>query len=141
MNIVWLFQEDLKKLQKYSNEKLSRFIIDIIKLINVDYNLYRVKRLVQINLKWMKRNQAQIKKRVNHLEQYEKTIIYDLRCIDLQIKMLIYDRQNHQARLMNMILKLKTFQVKELIRNIENDGNDEDDHIELSDRVKNDNCT
>ncbi len=89
----------------------------------------------------MKRNQAQIKKRVNHLEQYEKTIIYDLRCIDLQIKMLIYDRQNHQARLMNMILKLKTFQVKELIRNIENDGNDEDDHIELSDRVKNDNCT
>ncbi len=51
MNIVWLFQEDLKKLQKYSNEKSSRFIIDIIKLINVDYNLYRVKRLVQINLK------------------------------------------------------------------------------------------
>ncbi len=89
----------------------------------------------------MKRNQAQIKKRVNHLEQYEKTIIYDLRCIDLQIKMLIYDRQNHQARLMNMILKLKTFQVKELIRNIKNDDNDEDDHIELSDRVKNDDCT
>ena len=88
----------------------------------------------------MKRNQAQIKKRVNHLEQYEKTIIYDLRCIDLQIKMLIYDRQNHQARLMNMILKLKTFQVKELIRNIKNDDNDEDDHIELSDRVKNDDC-
>ncbi len=89
----------------------------------------------------MKRNQAQIKKRVNHLEQYEKTIIYNLRCIDLQIKMLIYDRQNHQARLMNMILKLKTFQVKELIRNIKNDDNDEDDHIELSDRVKNDDCT
>ncbi len=39
-----------------------------------------------------------------------------------------------------MTLKLKTFQVKELIRDIENDDNDEDNHIELSDRVKNDDC-
>ncbi len=68
MNIVWLFQEDLKKLQKYWNEKSSHFIIDTIKLINVDYNLHRIKRLVHIDLKWMKRNQAQIKKRVNHFE-------------------------------------------------------------------------
>jgi len=54
--------------------------------------------------------------------------------------MLIYDRQNRQAHLMNMTLKLKTFQVKELIKNIENDNNNKDDHIELSDRVKNDDC-
>ncbi len=46
MNIVWLFQENLKKLQKYLNEKSLCFIIDTIKLINVDYNLHRVKRLV-----------------------------------------------------------------------------------------------
>ncbi len=137
MNIIWLFQEDLKKLQKYSNKKSSYFIIDTIKLINVDYNLHRIKRLVQIDSKWMKRNQAQIKKRVNCLEQHEKTITYDLRCVDLQIEMLIYDRQNHQAHLMNMTLKLKTFQVKELIKDIKNDDNDEDDHIKLSDRVKN----
>ncbi len=39
-----------------------------------------------------------------------------------------------------MTLKFKTFQVKELIRNIEDNDNDEDDHIELSDRVKNDDC-
>ena len=55
MNIVWLFQENLKKLQKYSNEKLSHFIINTIKLINVDYNLHKIKRLVQIDSKWMKR--------------------------------------------------------------------------------------
>jgi hypothetical protein len=41
---------------------------------------------------------------------------------------------------MNMALKLKTFQVKELIKDIENDDNDEDDHIEFSDRMKNDDC-
>ncbi len=40
-----------------------------------------------------------------------------------------------------MTLKFKTFQVKELIKDIKNDDNDEDDHIELSDRVKNDDCT
>ncbi len=39
-----------------------------------------------------------------------------------------------------MTLKLKTFQVKELIRDIEDDDNDKDDHIKLSDRVKNDDC-
>jgi hypothetical protein len=42
---------------------------------------------------------------------------------------------------MNMTLKFKTFQVKELIKDIEDDDNDEDDHIELSDRMKNDECT
>jgi len=88
----------------------------------------------------MKRNQAQIKKKVNHLEQHEKTITYDLRCVSSQIEMLIYDRQNRQMHLMNMTLKLKTFQVKELIRDIEDNNNDEDDHIKLSDRVKNDDC-
>jgi len=40
-----------------------------------------------------------------------------------------------------MILKFKTFQVKELIKDIKDDDNNEDDHIELSDRVKNDDCT
>ncbi len=40
-----------------------------------------------------------------------------------------------------MTLKFKTFQVKELIKDIEDDDNDEDDHIELSDRMKNDDCT
>ncbi len=39
-----------------------------------------------------------------------------------------------------MTLKLKTFQVKELIRNIKDNDNDENNHIELSDRVKNDDC-
>ena len=41
---------------------------------------------------------------------------------------------------MNMTLKFKTFQVKELIKDIKNDDNDEDDHIKLSDRVKNNDC-
>jgi hypothetical protein len=41
---------------------------------------------------------------------------------------------------MNITLKLKTFQVKKLIKDIEDDNNNEDDHIELSDRVKNDDC-
>jgi len=42
----------------------------------------------------MKRDQAQIKKKVNHLKQHEKIITYDLRCVDSQINMLIYDKQN-----------------------------------------------
>jgi len=41
---------------------------------------------------------------------------------------------------MNLILKLKTFQEKELIRNIENDDNDDENLIEVIDRMKNDDC-
>jgi hypothetical protein len=86
----------------------------------------------------MKRNQAQIKKKVNHFKQYEKTITYDLRCVDLKIEMLIYDKQNHQMHLINLTLKLKTFQKKELIKDIKNDDNDDENLIEVNDRVKND---
>ncbi len=39
-----------------------------------------------------------------------------------------------------MTLKFKTFQVKELIKDIDDDDNNENDHIELSDRMKNDDC-
>ncbi len=112
MNIVWLFQENSKKLQKYLNEKSSCFIIDTIKLINVDYNLHKIKRLIQINSEWMKRNQAQIKKRVNYLEQHEKTIIYDLRCVNSRIEMLVYDKQNHWMYIMKLTLKLKRSAMK-----------------------------
>ncbi len=40
-----------------------------------------------------------------------------------------------------MTLKFKTFQVKELIRDIKDDVNYEENHIKLSDKVKNDDCT
>jgi hypothetical protein len=42
--------------------------------------------------------------------------------------------------LMNLTLKFKTFQEKELIRDIKNDDNDDENLIEVNDRVKNDDC-
>jgi len=130
----------LKKLQKYSNEKSSYFIIDIIKLIDVDYNLHKIKRLVQIDSEWMKRNQAQIKKRINHLEQYEKTITYDLRCVDLRIEMLIYDRQNRWMHIMKLTLKFKIFEDDDVIKDVENDDDDKMNNIEVNNKMKDDNC-
>ncbi len=130
----------MKKLQKYSNEKSSYFIINIIKLINVDYNLHKIKRLVQIDSEWMKRNQAQIKKRMNHLEQYEKTITYDLRCVDLRIEMLIYDRQNRWMHIMKLTLKFKIFEDDDVIKDVENDDDDKMNNIEVNNKMKDDNC-
>jgi len=130
----------LKKLQKYSNEKSSYFIIDIIKLIDVDYNLHKIKRLVQIDSEWMKRNQAQIKKKINHLEQYEKTITYDLRCVDLRIEMLIYDRQNRWMHIMKLTLKFKIFEDDDVIKDVENDDDDKTNNIEVNNKMKDDNC-
>ncbi len=130
----------MKKLQKYSNEKSSYFIIDIIKLIDVDYNLHKIKRLVQIDSEWMKRNPAQIKKRINHLEQYEKTITYDLRCVDLRIEMLIYDRQNRWMHIMKLTLKFKIFEDDDVIKDVENDDDDKTNNIEVNNKMKDDNC-
>ncbi len=130
----------MKKLQKYSNEKSSYFIIDIIKLIDVDYNLHKIKRLVQIDSEWMKRNQAQIKKKINHLEQYEKTITYDLRCVDLRIEMLIYDRQNRWMHIMKLTLKFKIFEDDDVIKDVENDDDDKTNNIEVNNKMKDDNC-
>jgi len=88
----------------------------------------------------MKRNQAQIKKRVNHLEQHEKTITYDLRCIDSRIEMLIYDRQNHWMCIMKLTLKLKIFEDDDVIRDVENDDDDEANDIEVNNKMKDNNC-
>ena len=40
--------------------------------------------------------------------------------------------------LMNLTLKLKTFQEKELIRNIKDDVNDDENMIKFNNRMKND---
>jgi hypothetical protein len=42
--------------------------------------------------------------------------------------------------LMNLTLKFKIFQEKELIRNIEDNDNDDENLIEVNDRVKNNDC-
>jgi hypothetical protein len=42
--------------------------------------------------------------------------------------------------LMNLTLKFKTFQKKELIKDIENDDNDDENLIKVDDRMKNDDC-
>ena len=88
----------------------------------------------------MKRNQAQIKKKVNHLEQHKKTIIYDLCCVDSRIEMLIYDRQNCWMCIMKLTLKLKIFENDDVIRDVENDDDDEVNNIEVDNKIKDDNC-
>jgi len=88
----------------------------------------------------MKKDQAQIKKRVNRLKQYEKTITYDLRCVGSRIKMLIYDRQNRQMRIMKLTLKLKIFEDDDVIKDVKNDDDDEANDIEVNNKMKDDNC-
>jgi len=41
---------------------------------------------------------------------------------------------------MNLILKFKTFQEKKLIKDIKNDDNDDENLIEIDNRMKNDDC-
>ncbi len=59
--IIWLFQ---KKAIKVDNQKeSSQYIIETIKLIEIDYILTKTRWLIQLNSKWMIKDEQQTKKK------------------------------------------------------------------------------
>ncbi len=77
MNIIWLFQEESNIIVKYSILTFSQYIISIIKLIKVRYTLHKIKQLIQLDLKWMKWDQKQIKKNsIKLINKKQHLLIY-----------------------------------------------------------------
>jgi len=54
--------------------------------------------------------------------------------------MLIYDRQNHWMCIMKLTLKLKIFEDDDVIRDVEDDDDDEVNDIKVDNKMKDDNC-
>jgi hypothetical protein len=59
--IIWFFQEKTIKID--NQEKSSQYIIEIIKLIEIDFILTKTRRLIQLNSKWMIKDEQQTKKK------------------------------------------------------------------------------
>ena len=78
MKIISLFQKKSIIIERQLKTMSSQYIISITKLIEVEYTLHWVKRLMIMNLKWMKHEHEQIKKQINHIEQRERTYTYTL---------------------------------------------------------------
>jgi alpha-D-ribose 1-methylphosphonate 5-triphosphate synthase subunit PhnI len=53
--IIWLFQENLIIIN--DNDQSSQYIVNITKLIDVDFTLSRTRRLIQLNFEWMFKNE------------------------------------------------------------------------------------
>ncbi len=123
--IVWFFQKN--DTNDIIFEKSSQYLVDIIKLIDVNFIMTKARRLMQLNFEWMSRNEQQIRKRINKITQKNQTYIYVLYFEDFQMKQMIHDRQNRRAHMMNLILNLNLTNVFKVTRDIENDENDNSD--------------
>ena len=116
-------------MNQYKNITPSCFLVDTIKLIEVDYTLHWVKRLIIIDLKWINWDQKQIKKHINWIGQHEHTYIYELQCKGSDIKKTIYDQQSQRTHLLKLVLNSKSFSSDDIIRGVDNDEGDDDEVI------------
>ena len=135
-DIVFLFQKESVMMNWYKSITSSCFLVDIIKLIRVDYTLYQAKRLIIIDLKWMNWDQKQIKKHINWIDQHEHIYIYELQCKDFNIEKTIYDWQSWRIYLLKLVLNSKLFSSDDIIRNVNNDENDDDKVIEKKNVIR-----
>jgi hypothetical protein len=123
--IVWFFQKN--DTNDIIFEKSSQYLIDIIKLIDVNFIMTKARRLMQLNFEWMSRNEQQTRKKINKIIQKDQTYIYVLYFEDSQVKQMIHDRQNRRVHMMNLILNLNLINVFKVTRDIEDDENDNSD--------------
>jgi len=68
IKIIWLFQKESIIIAQNADISSSQYIINIIKLIEVDYTLHKVKRLIIIDFEWMNCDHEQIKKWINCID-------------------------------------------------------------------------
>ncbi len=140
--IIWLFQK--KAIKVDNQEESSQYIIETIKLIEVDYTLTKTRRLIQLNSKWMIRDEQQTKKRINRITQTRQTYIYALLFKDSRVEKMIYDRQHKRAYMMQLALNHKEIEIEKITRDVDDDENDDNElkkseTFETSHATRNDN--
>jgi len=138
MKIIWLFQKEPAVISQNVNISSSQYIISTIKLIKVDYTLHKAKRLMIVDSEWMNCDHEQVKKQINHIGQKASTYTYSLQCIRSEVKKIIYDRQNWRTHLVQQALKLKTFMQDTYTRGVSDDINDDLNHIDTKDLIRED---
>lgn len=96
-------------------EKSPQYLVETIKLIEMNYTLTIVRRIVQMNPEWMIRNEHQTRKRIHRIIQTRMSFSYAFRAIESKIDAAIRKRRLRKTLLLNMSL---TF-IKTLDDNIE----------------------
>ena len=133
MKIISLFQKKSIIIERQLKTMSLQYIVSITKLIKVEYTLHWVKRLIIVNLKWIKHEHEQTKKQINCIEQRERTYTYTLWCVDFNVEEIIYDWQNWRANLMQQALNSDQFKQNIYKWETDEEMNNNVNHIEKND--------
>jgi hypothetical protein len=125
--IIWLFQENQNTIKRYCDEIFLRYIVKITKLINVEFIMIKTRRMIQLNSKWLIKNEIQILKRINKITQIKQIHIDFLVFVNVTIEELIYNRQNRRTLLLNLTLNSNNIEIENITRKRKNDDQNDDD--------------
>ncbi len=91
-----------------------------------------------VDSEWMNRNHEQTKKWINCIDQKAPTYTYSLQCVKSEVKKTIYDRQNWRTHLVQQTLKPKIFVQDTYTREVSDDIDDDLNHIDTKDLIRED---
>ena len=118
------FWKNEKKIESF------RYLIKITNMIEINLTLIKTKRFVQLNSKWFLRNEIQIRKKINKIEQIKKIYTYFFKCKKFKTKKIIQKRQSRQKLFVKKFLKIKNINhTDNVIRKIENEINYVDNNV------------
>ncbi len=89
-----------------------------------------------VDSEWMNRDHEQAKKQINCIDQKASTYTYSLQCVKLKVKKTIYDRQNQRTHLVQQTLELKVFVQDTYTRGVSDDVDDDLNHINTKDLIR-----
>jgi len=135
IKIIWLFQKESVVIAWNVNISPSWYIVSTIKLIEVNYTLHRVKRLMIVDFEWMNCNHKQVKKWINCIDQKKQTFTYTLQCVESEVKKTIYDQQNQRTHLVQQALNSSNFVQNIYTRGVSNDTDDNLKPINVNDML------
>jgi hypothetical protein len=115
-------------MKRHRDEIFSRYIVEIIKLIDVEFIMIKIKRMIQLNLEWLTRDELQTRKQINRITQTAQTHTYFLVSVKVKAEKLIYDRQNKRIHLLTLTLNSNNIEISDIKRKVDdNDKNENND--------------
>ena len=122
-NIVRLFQDDPGVRDCFPNDVPPQYLVGTTKVLGVGLTLTKTRRTVQMEPKWLMRDEVQARGRVNCITQIGRTYSYSLICTDSEPEVVISKRQGARKYLLNKALESVDFGKRNVTRGI---GDDED---------------
>ena len=101
------FKKNETILKKWKKIESFRYLMKITNMIEINLTLIKTKRFVQLNSKWFLRNEIQIQKKINKIEQIKKIYIYFFKCKKFKTKKIIQKRKNCRKLFVKKFLKIK----------------------------------